>query len=460
MCGRLFMRLSPQQLQQIARCATVRNFQRYRSSYNVGPTNYIPCIKKNSEKSNQQETQDEQKDEQLEIAKQQNNNSNQQNIESVPDPIIQEEGCEASNLFVTAKHLFYKEKENQQIQMQEIADTEQGYNQPQIVNESQYTDRMLDFLYWGFQTEFQNIINIRSEEAEMKKTFKPLLNKNRCVCITQGYYEWTPDKIPFVFYNKQKDYMLICGIYSEENEQVMLLTRESFGKFDQVHHRMPVFIEEEEVELWLNPKIEYKEVLFKQLLKRDRKVYDEISSYRCSNNVNNIREQSIKCLMSYEEHKKHLERNGIGKFFKTSKVVDDEKDEEAQTQSYYQKELSRQKTQETNELATQFENTFLNDSKKGEEDNKIFISQAKVESALQINNSINRDSQESKQKTQLQTNNSNQINSLKKERSTKEKQEQIEWSSTKKSNKLVKASANTFLEGLEQFFQNKNNENK
>ncbi|EAR97015.1 hypothetical protein TTHERM_00196060 (macronuclear) [Tetrahymena thermophila SB210] len=456
MCGRLFMRLNLQQLQQISRCAAIRNVSRYRSSYNVGPTNYIPCIRKNSVKNNKQDISDEQKVEQL--AKQQINNSNKQNIVFISDPIIQEEGCEASNLFITAKHLFYKENQNEQIQMQEQVNVDNQYDQPQISNESQQTDRMLDFLYWGFQTEFQNIINIRSEEAEMKKTFKPLLNKNRCVCITQGYYEWTPDKIPYVFYNNQKDYMLICGIYSEESEQVMLLTRESFGKFDQVHHRMPVFIEEEEVEQWLNPNIEYKEVLFKQLLKRDRKVYDEISSYRCSNNVNNIREQSVKCLMSYEEHKKYLEKNGIGKFFKTNKVVEDKKDEETQAQSYYKKEINKQLTQETNDLATQFENTFLNDSKKeGEEENKLYISQSEVEN---VHNNINSDIQESKQKTQQQNKKSNQINSIKKERQIQEKQEQIQQSSTKKSNKLVKPSANTFLEGLEQFFQNKNNEKK
>ncbi|KAL4467013.1 hypothetical protein ABPG74_010610 [Tetrahymena malaccensis] len=455
------MRLNPHQLQQIARCATTRNVSRYRSNYNVGPTNYIPCIKNNKEQNNIQETKGEKNEEQLELAKQQNNSQNKQNVVCISDPIVQEEGCEASDLFITAKHLFCNQQQNEQNQMQEVTNIGNDYDQPQTANENYSTDRILDFLYWGFQTEFQNIINIRSEEAEMKKTFKLLLNKNRCVCITQGYYEWTPDKIPYVFYNNQKDYMLICGIYSEENEQVMLLTRESFGKFDQVHHRMPVFIEEEEIEQWLNPKIEYQEVLFKQLLKRDRKVYDEISSYRCSNNVNNIREQSIKCLMSYEEHKKHLEKNGIGKFFKTNKVVEDKKDEETQTQSYYQREQNKQLTQETNELATQFENTFLNGTKKGEQENKIQNSQTKAEiKEEQTNNNINRDSQDTKQKTLLQTKKSNQINSLKKESSIQEKQQQILMSSAKKSNKLVKSSANTFLEGLEQFFQNKNNDKK
>jgi putative SOS response-associated peptidase YedK len=32
----------------------------------------------------------------------------------------------------------------------------------------------------------------------------------------------------------------------------MLLTRESFGNFGKVHHRMPVLLEDNEVDIWLD----------------------------------------------------------------------------------------------------------------------------------------------------------------------------------------------------------------
>ena len=41
-------------------------------------------------------------------------------------------------------------------------------------------DRIVDFLKWGHQSKVAGlIINVRSEDASSKPTFKPFINKNR-----------------------------------------------------------------------------------------------------------------------------------------------------------------------------------------------------------------------------------------------------------------------------------------
>lgn len=76
-----------------------------------------------------------------------------------------------------------------------------------------------------------------------KWTFKPLLNKSRCVVIVNGYYEWTPKKVPFICKPKKgtRDYFYVAGMYGP-NEELFVLTRESNAKFSVVHHRMVIFI--------------------------------------------------------------------------------------------------------------------------------------------------------------------------------------------------------------------------
>lgn len=71
--------------------------------------------------------------------------------------------------------------------------------------------------------------------------------------MAEGYYEWNPKKEPFVFQRNDKKPLLMAAMYTE-NEEVFVLTRDSFGDFEKVHHRMPVLLEEEEVDLWINTK--------------------------------------------------------------------------------------------------------------------------------------------------------------------------------------------------------------
>ena len=45
----------------------------------------------------------------------------------------------------------------------------------------------------------------------------------------------------------------MAAMYTKEDE-VFVLTRDSFGEFAKVHHRMPVLLEENEIDLWIDTK--------------------------------------------------------------------------------------------------------------------------------------------------------------------------------------------------------------
>ena len=59
------------------------------------------------------------------------------------------------------------------------------------------SQRVVKQMQWGLipkwskdQTIGSKLINARSESLKNKPSFKNLLEKNRCIVITDGYYEW------------------------------------------------------------------------------------------------------------------------------------------------------------------------------------------------------------------------------------------------------------------------------
>ena len=71
--------------------------------------------------------------------------------------------------------------------------------------------------------------------------------------MASGYYEWNKKKEPFMFKLKNGNQMLMAAMYTE-NDEVFVLTRDAFGDYEKVHDRMPVLLEEDEVDLWINSK--------------------------------------------------------------------------------------------------------------------------------------------------------------------------------------------------------------
>ena len=118
-----------------------------------------------------------------------------------------------------------------------------------IINEK----RQIVQLKWGIKPEwFKGIlINARYETLEKKKTFK---DTKRCIFLADGYFEWKKDrgkKIPFYHFIDDK-LLFFGGVY--DSTGCCVVTRESFAYLSSIHHRQPFFLQESQIDSWLEDK--------------------------------------------------------------------------------------------------------------------------------------------------------------------------------------------------------------
>jgi len=98
---------------------------------------------------------------------------------------------------------------------------------------------------------------------------------NRCVVIVSGFFEWNQDKKPYAFKHVQileevaEDkpvHFYVAALYGSD-ETVILLTREANDEISAVHHRMPVLLDESEIDLWLNvDKYKFEKIFEKEIM--------------------------------------------------------------------------------------------------------------------------------------------------------------------------------------------------
>ncbi|HEY8422121.1 MAG TPA: SOS response-associated peptidase [Thermoclostridium sp.] len=125
-------------------------------------------------------------------------------------------------------------------------------------------EREVHAVKWGFPSHQGKklIINARSETASEKPMFKAPFQKRRCLIPATGFYEWKANgnkKIKhFISIDNKLFYM--AGLYwffrDKNNENVIfpaftILTTNANNKMQAVHDRMPVIIDESNIEKWL-----------------------------------------------------------------------------------------------------------------------------------------------------------------------------------------------------------------
>jgi putative SOS response-associated peptidase YedK len=139
-------------------------------------------------------------------------------------------------------------------------------------------ERILDTASWGLIAPWQknfldaragqsHAINARSESIYEKPTFRDAFRTSRCLIPATGYYEWAtslgsfPPKQPFYITSADGAPLSIAGICStwtsEKGEIIQsasIITREAVGELATIHSRMPVFMERNRWQEWLDPK--------------------------------------------------------------------------------------------------------------------------------------------------------------------------------------------------------------
>ena len=147
---------------------------------------------------------------------------------------------------------------------------------------------------WAKDNSFASkMINARSETLLEKPSFKNLVDTNRCVIISNGFYEWdTKTKSPYFIYSTNNKIMAFGGLYSswinQSNETIYtftIITTEPNNTLSKIHHRMPLILNEGDDIKWINNSNNYESV--KDLIKsfEDHK----IDMYEISTLVNSVK---------------------------------------------------------------------------------------------------------------------------------------------------------------------------
>lgn len=110
-------------------------------------------------------------------------------------------------------------------------------------------------MIWGFP-QYQGkgvIFNARSETALEKRTFASSAKQRRCIIPAKGFYEWDKSKNKISFERPDRQVMLFAGIWNTYglDNRVAILTTEANDSMERIHDRMPLIMEQNEIDTWL-----------------------------------------------------------------------------------------------------------------------------------------------------------------------------------------------------------------
>ncbi len=126
-------------------------------------------------------------------------------------------------------------------------------------------NREVHAVKWGFPSWKGKglIINARSETAPLKPLFKEPFKKRRCIIPATGFYEWKKEETGTKKkhrINVGKNLFYMAGLYWFFREKgkansllpaFTILTTSANEKMQSIHNRMPVIIQDDEIEKWL-----------------------------------------------------------------------------------------------------------------------------------------------------------------------------------------------------------------
>lgn len=178
-------------------------------------------------------------------------------------------------------------------------------------------ERHIEPLRWGLIPSWSKnesigarMINARVETLAEKPSFKALLHKHRCLILADGFYEWAESargKQPYLIRLKSAELLTFAGLWShwkdskgKEIRTCTIITCASNKLMERIHNRMPVILDAEARDIWLDPKTEDSTVLT-GILKPFPD--SEMEAYPVSKLVNSPENDNIECIKPLGETK-------------------------------------------------------------------------------------------------------------------------------------------------------------
>ena len=138
-----------------------------------------------------------------------------------------------------------------------------------VVRQTREGGREFVLMRWGLipswvknPDEFSTLINARSETAAEKPSFRAAMKHRRCLIMADGFFEWTGpkgQKRPFHISRADGDPIGFAGLWEHwqgaEGSEILsatILTTSANLDVAPLHDRMPVILEQEDFDLWLD----------------------------------------------------------------------------------------------------------------------------------------------------------------------------------------------------------------
>jgi putative SOS response-associated peptidase YedK len=150
-------------------------------------------------------------------------------------------------------------------------------------------------------------INARGDTVAEKPAFRSAFKKRRCLILADGYYEWLREgktKLPHLYEIDGGKPFAIAGLWEwwpgpkgaelkEPIESCSIITTDANKLASKVHDRMPVILDPDDYDLWLDPAIDDRKKLEKLIKPFAGKTMTvrAVSTY-----VNNVKNQGEQCV--------------------------------------------------------------------------------------------------------------------------------------------------------------------
>jgi putative SOS response-associated peptidase YedK len=162
--------------------------------------------------------------------------------------------------------------------------------------------RKLSLFRWGLVPKWARdpsvaarMINARSETASTKPAFSDALKFRRCLVLADGFYEWQKTgkvKQPYCFEINDGEVFAFAGIWDrwkdvtgKSLETFSILTTIPNSVTSLVHNRMPVILNPDSYDLWLDPGMKDVALVSELLRPCDARL---MRCYPVSTRVNNV----------------------------------------------------------------------------------------------------------------------------------------------------------------------------
>ncbi|WP_453990391.1 SOS response-associated peptidase [Bacillus nitroreducens] len=141
-----------------------------------------------------------------------------------------------------------------------------------VINDG--TRKRLGYLRWGFVPTWAKdekigykMINARAETLAEKPSFREAYKHRRCLVVADSFYEWKKgadnSKTPMRITLKSEKLFAMAGIWERwktpEGKPLFtcsIITTTSNELMKDIHDRMPVILNKEDEQTWLDPKLD------------------------------------------------------------------------------------------------------------------------------------------------------------------------------------------------------------